>query len=85
MKVAPCRRFGEALIGLAVAAFVLLTWSDLGQGCLLESRTHSDGSWTVTTATYEACTPLWLTIVLLATAVVGVLLLVLPRREKPIH
>jgi hypothetical protein len=85
MKVAPRRWFGAALIGLAAAAFVLLTWSRFGQGRVLESRTLSDGSWTVTTAMYEVRWPLWLTIVLLATAGVGVLLLVLPRREKPTH
>jgi hypothetical protein len=70
---------------VAVAAFMILTWCGVGQGRLLESHTHSDGSLTMTTAMYESRWPLWLTILLLATAGIGVLLVALPRREKPIN
>ncbi len=70
---------------MAIAASVVLTWCGVGQARLLESHTHSEGSLTVTTAMYESRRPLWLTIVLLATAGIGVLLVVLPKREEPIN
>jgi hypothetical protein len=82
MKTCTRRWIGAGVLGAAVTSALVLTWSGAWQGPLLESRTRSSGSWTVTTAVYEAHWPLWVSIVLLGAAGLGVLLLLLPGHEK---
>ncbi len=82
MKTTTRRWLGAGLIAAACATGMVLVWSGFGQGRLLESHTISGDSVTVTTAAYEMHWPLWLIVLLPSVGAVGVVLLVLPRRER---
>ena len=61
---------------------LVLAWCGTWQGPVIQSRTHSTGDMTVTSAIYEMQWPLWVPIALLAVAGLGVILLLIPPREK---
>jgi hypothetical protein len=82
MKTCTRRWIGAGVLAAAVISALVLSWSGAWQGPLLESHTRSSGPWTVTIAIYEARGPLWVNIVLLGAAGLGVLLLLLLGREK---
>jgi hypothetical protein len=85
MKTSTRRWLGAALIGSACVTPLVLAWAGFGQGRMLESHTISGDSVAVTAAVYEMHWPVWATLLFPLVAGVGLLLLVLPRREKPVN
>jgi hypothetical protein len=81
MKTSTRRWIGAVALGVSVVSPFALALSGAWSR-VLESHTHSSGSTTVTTVVVESHWPLWVRIAFLGIAGVGVLLLLLPRREK---
>ena len=81
MKTSTRRLIGAAILGISIVSPVALALSGAWSR-VLETHTETSGFATVTSVVVESHWPPWLCIVLLSTAVVGVLLLLLPSREK---
>jgi hypothetical protein len=81
MKTSTRRLLGAALLGAAIVSFFALALSGAWSR-VLNSHTETTGSMTVTTVVVESHWPLWVRILFLSVAVIGLLLLLLPKREK---
>jgi hypothetical protein len=82
MKTFTRRWIGAVAFGVSVLCALVISWSGAWRGPVLESHTHSYGSVTATSAVYEAHWPLWIRIVLLGAAGLGIFLLLIPGRQK---
>lgn len=82
MKTATRRWIGVVLLGASVVSWLAVSWSGVWRGAIVHSETHSFGSVTATAEIYESHTPLWFWIGLLGVAGIGLLMLLLPNREK---
>ena len=81
MKTSTRRLLGAVVLGASVVSpFVLAlsgAWSRV-----LDSHTETSGSTTVTSVVVESHWPLWIRIAFLSMAGLGLLMLLLPSREK---
>jgi len=82
MKISTRRWLGAAFVGVAFLGTCGVFLSHAWPVSLEESQKLSSGSTVVTGAVYELHLPLWLRVLLLATAGLGVILLLIPGRKK---
>jgi hypothetical protein len=81
METSKRRLLGAAVLVGAVVTPVALAFSGAWSR-VLESHTETSGSMTVTSVVVESHWPLWIRIVFLGLAGLGLLLLLFPSREK---
>ena len=82
MKTSTRRWIGAALMGAPFVSAWLLVLLGVFPETLESSKTFSSGSDTATASVYSVHTPFWFRIVFIGASVLGLVLLLLPRREK---
>jgi hypothetical protein len=82
MKTTTRRWIGAAFIGAPFVAAWLLVLFHVFPETLESSQTLSSGSNIATASVYSVHIPLWLRAVFIGSIVLGLVLLLLPRREK---
>jgi hypothetical protein len=82
MKTSTRRWFGAALIGASILSGWLVAMSDIFPKTVVTSETHSSGATTATMSVYSIEVPLWLRMILLASIIIGLLLLIWPKHER---
>jgi hypothetical protein len=82
MKTSTRRWFGVALIGASILSGWLVAALGIFPESLVASDTHSSGTTTTTTSVYLVEVPLWFRMILLASIIIGLLLLIWPKHEK---
>jgi hypothetical protein len=80
MKTSKHRLLGAVLLGASVVSFFALAFSGAWSR-VLDYHTETTDSGTVTSVAVESYWPPWIRILILSMAAIGLLLLLLPKRE----
>jgi hypothetical protein len=81
MKASTRRLLGAVILGASVVSWFALVLSGAWSR-VLDYHTETSGSTTVTSVVVESHWPLWIRVLFLAVAGLGLLMLLLPSREK---